>query len=1106
MRGRRQISYRDAVAILTGDSAALAAADRALGGVLSVATGGVSDAVLNMLDAQGRVLRLGRDLTANLRGSLSDADRVTRTDRIHAAHSVLVISAWFEALGEVELPFGLEELELTGRDQVAIASGTAPGVDLVESLVDLRVDPPAPHRPFEDHMGAVRSNYRSFQSHFIRFASGLAVYDRLDPHTRDDELTTAGRAVTHCACDRYQQLYGELAVEVPEFGFWSGQVDHQATRTLVRRSLTGVEAALAGLSTVQPHRHAAAALTTGYRAALAKPILSEGHAPAGVRLPTLEEGYVDPDFRLRAVAGTSRGPADEEFWSEVEPRSDLIECLSGLLTAPATTRAPLMVLGQPGAGKSVLTRILAARLPSAGYLPVRILLREVPSDLDVQDQIEWAVRAATGERVPWPELVRAAGDSVPVLLFDGYDELLQATGISQSDFLLRVARFQEREADQDRPVYAIVTSRTAVADRPRYPEGAVALRLEPFSAEQVTRWLELWNRLNSSYLAGRGLVPLPAPVALRHGELASQPLLLLMLALYDGTANALQQETVGDTPFDASHLYEELLTSFASREVAKSSDFLTGHRLAERAEQELQRLSLISFGMLNRRRQWITSQEAEDDLTALLGRAESVGDGRRAPLGQGDIALGRFFFVQRSQALRDAQRLATYEFLHATFGEYLVARLSVQLLEGLLAQRPALAVGRARINDDLPYVLLSYATLASRQILRFATARIELLPAQERERLVELLLTVLADHRNRTEHAYADYRPEVRATSSRHGLYSANVILLAVLVSPEPLRASRLFPGADKPAALWHRRALLWRSAFRESEWTEFALALDLRQCWTGEQQDLSVMAAARTTGEPEPVDAHWLYGRRLGDEEGPVSWARSQPDEVHHKMMVSGGTNDLLVLHALDPYFAVLPRAVTAVESSSTGPSTSVARMLTALWLTSGLHAAPDELASRYYDCARVMTWNSSIDEDTRYEVRRLVLRQLVLDAHRLPLDVVLFVISGCTDDQGRNDHLDLTSTVLLSLLTESPRQELREEVQMYLELLGAESVQRLLALCALPHNPAARSVLHDVVAPLLARATDDGVPGVPAEVLAGARAFVADHRCGRPPRGAAP
>ena len=58
--------------------------------------------------------------------------------------------------------------------------------------------------------------------------------------------------------------------------------------------------------------------------------------------------------------------------------------LAGYLTLPAAQEAPLILLGQPGSGKSVLTRILAARLPAADFLPVRVELRQVPAEADLQ--------------------------------------------------------------------------------------------------------------------------------------------------------------------------------------------------------------------------------------------------------------------------------------------------------------------------------------------------------------------------------------------------------------------------------------------------------------------------------------------------------------------------------------------------------------------------------------------------------------------------------------------------------------------------------------------------------------------------------------------------
>ena len=119
-------------------------------------------------------------------------------------------------------------------------------------------------------------------------------------------------------------------------------------------------------------------------------------------------------------------------------------------------------------------------------------------------------------------------------MLDGFDELLQATGVSQSDYLEKIALFQEREAVHGHPVAVIITSRTAVADRARMrPGGAVSVRLEPFSDQHVTEWLEVWNAANASFQAASGLRPLPAEKVLEGAELARQPLLLLMLALYD---------------------------------------------------------------------------------------------------------------------------------------------------------------------------------------------------------------------------------------------------------------------------------------------------------------------------------------------------------------------------------------------------------------------------------------------------------------------------------------------------------------------------------------------------------------------------------------------
>src|SRR5262249_19626421 len=218
------------------------------------------------------------------------------------------------------------------------------------------------------------------------------------------------------------------------------------------------------------------------------------------------------------------------------------------------------LLGQPGAGKSVFTQMLAAELDPRDYLVVRVELRAVSSDAGLQRQIETALERLTGRRLPWPELADDVGQAQIVILLDGFDELLQASGVSQFDFLERVQEFQEREASLGRPVAVVVTSRTAVANQVRYPDGTVVVRLEEFDDDQVGRWLSTWNQANLAR-------PLPVRTALAQGALARQPLLL-----------------------------------YVKKHNAQISD--RTRRWA--VQRELDLLSMVAFAMFNRGRQMVT--------------------------------------------------------------------------------------------------------------------------------------------------------------------------------------------------------------------------------------------------------------------------------------------------------------------------------------------------------------------------------------------------------------------------------------------------------------------------------------------------------------------
>jgi hypothetical protein len=950
---RRSLSYADAVRMLSGGESSLGKVlDRlSPAGVLTMPGADVAELCRE-------VVRLGEEVLTRLGERLQGLDRVTRTDRLRAAHAVIVVTAYFEMLEQVfaELPHPRVVQLAPGGELSWAKDGYAdsklPG--LLDVLIGIDQDIPTAVQSFEVRLRNLEAFYRGLSGRVAVFLADSPAWEALDQAERDRFGSRLQEAVPGLAVSRYEELFRRLVAECPEFGIWVSMFDWQAPRAELRNGLAGLGQLLESITCGRLPDQRRAALARAYQVALAKPIAPSGEVPAELQIPALGQGYIDHRIRVAEVTASS-DPGRDSWWNDVPVRDDACEFLAGFLTSPAAQESPLILLGQPGSGKSVVTRVLAARLPVADFLPVRVELRQVPAEADLQEQIEFAVRDATGERVPWPRLVESGDGALPVVMLDGFDELLQATGVAQTDFLLRVRSFQEREADQGRPLAIIVTSRTAVADRAHIPHGAIAVRLEPFDNEQVTAWLEVWGRSNTTPLAARGLRPLPAPVALHHQELAEQPLLLLMLALYDADANALQHQSAD---LSQTELYGRLLEEFARREIRKHSPKLAETDLERAAEAELLRLSVVAFAMFNRRSQWVTEADLDRDLSALLGEGRDLRriEGLRAALTAAQLTVGRFFFVHESQATRDEERLQSFEFLHATFGEFLVARLIAQVLSSMLAREAAAAsLPLSGVDDGLLHALLSFAALTSRgPIMAFLGDLLDRLAVQQREALTDLILQL---HTRalyaRKESAYSGYEPLALTAPERHAAWSANLVVIAVLTAGE-VSGAELFPQEPDPTWAWRNQAMIWRSQLSPGEWQGLYEMLSLKREWDGQRREIRLRRDGATSSPPD-TDIHWLFAIQHGHPSrsglfvDPTTNARLMQRKINFACNLSEDIMNYDLMAVSAPFSAVANTYITLAD----GRPVSVTRTLTAALIA--LHGNGRTADPVYADLAHV-------------------------------------------------------------------------------------------------------------------------------------------------------
>jgi len=965
----RGLSYADAVVLLGGGprNRVVAALDRLTGGVLLVASATGAALPLSLFDAKAELFRLSDELVGSITGQLRGAKRASRTECLAAANSVLVIAAFFEAVHAVPLPFDLDELELTSAEQVAVATGAHPGRDLAGALLRSPVPMPQPQQPYEDTLAELGGFYDSLGKAVLTFFDGLAAWERLPDSVKHDAGAAFRRQVTPRAVDTYGELFRRLATDFPEVAFWANLVDHQATRAQVRElriALTGLAETLADISTGTAPDEVRTRLARTYRAQLRRPALTTQDVPGGLRVPTIEESYINPDFRV-AVDVPVMDVGELHWWKQQPRRTDLQQFLVGYLTSPAATEEPLVVMGQPGSGKSMLTQVLAARLPANDFFAIRVALRDLDADDDLQTHIEQSVRATTGEHLSWRRLVLTAGDATPVVLIDGFDELLQATGQSQSNYLEKVAAFQQREADQGHPVVVLVTTRMSMAHRARPVGDMVTVLLEPFDDDQVTRWLTVWNDRNGAALAAHGLRTLPVEVALAQGDLAAQPLLLLMLALYDAEGNPLQRE---DADLTEAELYERLLTAFARREVLKSGAELTEEQLGAAIDQELLVLSIVAFAMFNRQQLWVSETDLDRDLLGLSGKP--VPD-RPGALTAAQAVVGRFYFVHVAQAVHGAATLRTFEFLHATFGEYLIAWLVAR--EFLT---PA-----ARLLD-----LLSFAPLTTQpNTVFFTRSLIDVRTRTDREHLVTSLSKLFRGSLAPRDWSIPDYEPVQAPVPTRYAAYSVNLFLLLVIAAGE-VTSDQLFPG-DAHVDEWMRTARLWQAQLPAEGWRNLVQFVSVTREWDGSNRRVRI---SFREDEPASPDPYWTYDysadssyRSRG---GDFSWINDHGSMRAEAAFLCAVNEDVYV-HALEPLFEQLSTAITTFHDFRGRGPVSAAQALISLWLSAGEGAPPEDLADAAETCVRIaMHGFAPNDVETRRRFRVLLLNHLVTIQHKLP------------------------------------------------------------------------------------------------------------------------
>ena len=374
-----------------------------------------------------------------------------------------------------------------------------------------------------------------------------------------------------------------------------------------------------------------------------------------------------------------------------------------VLDALTTKERRVVLLGEPGSGKTVLVNYLAGCLAEAAaggevsadipdtikhLLPIRLILREVaaayfPHSVKAADTLLWqAVREDLSKRLGisqvdnvFDRLQTRIQQTGALFFLDGLDEVPESGGRRKA--LLESVR---QLVDNWKNCRFLVTARPyAYAQAVNRLTGFPVLELVPFDEDQRNAFISGWYRAMQSYIgmsaANADYKAQSLQTAAQRPELvelASRPLLLTLMATLHTSR--------GTLPKDRAKLYDDsvelLLGSWQRRRLERGPD---GQIVAEEAMMQVldsdlgsirKLMELLAYTVHERQRSEGSKAVADITEGEVLTAFRPLLDDDNSPFKS--KALLDYLDTQAGLLIARAER-GPYAFPHRSFQEYLAA-------------------------------------------------------------------------------------------------------------------------------------------------------------------------------------------------------------------------------------------------------------------------------------------------------------------------------------------------------------------------------------------------------------------------------------------------
>ncbi len=782
------------------------------------------------------------------------SDFSTKYEHAQIAQILIVFAAYFDSI-KLYLPDEEKKIKISSKEkQVLTENSISQYVNLLENNLlksaeqnakeifeyDLAI--PHPIANLKDYLEQLKKFYEILNKEFLKFYEKLSFFDEMKEEKREYFISII-RQLPDKAMANYKKQYYQLAVNFNDFFIWTNIEEHKAIQNKLDVGFAEIGSQIAGYfekSAASKAKSTMEKYKRKYESYIETPVVDisemDFYSTDEVVFPNKSQIFVPQSFKA-LIYKNNVHLEDRETWRNCDERDNIGKFVSDILRHSITGSLPLLILGHPGAGKSLLCSMLAARILQHEYHVIIVKLRDTVAEQTVSQQINQQIERDFSNGCLWNDIAESRLFKPILIIFDGYDELLQASGRTYSDYLQRIVEFQKQQRDiYGIFVKCIVTSRITLIDKALISNNSPVIMLSDFDEKRVNQWCQIWNGKNKDYFIRAGLEEFEVDSSSKVSELSKQPLLLLMLALYDSNDNALKR----NRDLNETQLYDNLIREFISREKRKNDEFrsLQPKEQYRIINEEMIKVSIAALGMYNRKILYIRSNELEKDLQFILQENNVYNEIKNSELSESDKLLGSFFFIHKSNStdIIDREKIsnAAYEFLHNTFGEFLTSNYIVNELNNVVSWVHTLVESNRqrqwKLCSQRAWVIcMAYAPLFSRPVVLrmihewapgyFADKNIDTINDDLKNLLdieIENIVSgsILFDLKEVMEEKN---NPFSHDDFLKHlAIYSINLFIIRTIV----FRNKYEFKFSND---LWNKLLYIWKYAFSEDELLNFA-------------------------------------------------------------------------------------------------------------------------------------------------------------------------------------------------------------------------------------------------------------------------------------------